>query len=45
MGKTCDAEGRVIGQHEATGAIPEFVQKLRQRGVAVDLGMFREGGS
>jgi pilus assembly protein CpaF len=37
-----DSEGKVVGKHLATGSIPDFVQELRQRGIAVDMGMFGE---
>ena len=36
------ADGRVAGEFQATGAIPEFYEELAQRGVAVDLGIFRK---
>mgnify|MGYP001809858311 CR=1 FL=1 len=40
-----DRDGRVTGGHVCTGMIPEFVQNLRRRGVAVDMSMFAtEGG-
>lgn len=34
-------DGKVIGRHIATGNVPQFVQKLRRRGVEVDLSIFR----
>ena len=40
--KGFDEDGNVIGAFRATGAVPEFVQKLRQRGIDVDLDMFKE---
>jgi pilus assembly protein CpaF len=42
-----DEHGRVMGALHATGAIPKFVHELRQRGIEVDMGVFRteeEGG-
>lgn len=35
------ADGRVEGRFVATGAVPEFYEELAQRGVAVDLGIFK----
>ncbi len=35
-----DEHGRVQGAFQATGTVPQFAQRLRQRGVPVDLGMF-----
>ncbi len=42
-----DEKGRVVGALHATGAVPKFVHELRQRGIEVDMGLFRteeEGG-
>jgi pilus assembly protein CpaF len=42
-----DDKGRVVGALHATGAVPKFVHELRQRGIEVDMGLFRteeEGG-
>ncbi len=42
-----DEHGRVVGSLHATGAVPKFVHELRQRGIEVDMGLFRteeEGG-
>lgn len=36
-----DAEGRIVGQFIATGAIPEFYEDLRQRGISVDMSIFQ----
>jgi len=36
-----DEKGKVVGQHEATGNIPKFVQGLRRRGVPVDMDIFK----
>jgi pilus assembly protein CpaF len=33
-------EGKVIGKHEPTGQIPNFVSKLRKRGIKIDMTMF-----
>jgi len=35
-----DEDGRVMGQFQATGRVPEFYEDLRQRGVAVDMEIF-----
>lgn len=34
-------DGKVVGQFVATGAVPEFYEELAERGVPVDLGIFR----
>ncbi|MFC0676563.1 ATPase, T2SS/T4P/T4SS family [Lysobacter korlensis] len=36
-------DGKVVGNFVATGAVPEFYEELAQRGVSVDLGIFRNG--
>lgn len=36
-----DKKGKVIGYHDATGSIPNFVQKLRRRGIKVDMSIFK----
>ena len=36
-----DEHGRVVGSLHATGAVPKFVHELRQRGIEVDMGLFR----
>lgn len=36
-------EGRILGRHVATGAIPEFFEDLRQRGVDPPLDLFGTG--
>jgi pilus assembly protein CpaF len=33
--------GKVLGYHTATGNIPNTIQKLRKRGVAVDMSVFQ----
>jgi pilus assembly protein CpaF len=38
-------DGKVRGQHVATGQIPEFYEELMSRGLDIDLGMFRAEGS
>jgi pilus assembly protein CpaF len=38
------ADGKVVGEFRATGAVPEFYEELANRGVAVDLGIFRNAG-
>ena len=35
-----DADGKVIGHFRATGLIPDFVARVRERGHAVDLSLF-----
>ncbi len=37
-------DGKVVGEFVATGAVPEFYEELAERGVAVDLDIFRTGG-
>ena len=37
------ADGRVHGRFRPTGVIPKFYEELRARGVAPNLGLFREG--
>ena len=37
------ANGKVEGNFVATGAVPEFYEELANRGVAIDLGIFRNG--
>lgn len=39
------ADGKVAGNFIATGAVPEFYEGLAERGVPVDLGIFRNRGS
>ncbi len=39
-----DANGRAVGVLRATGAVPTFVERLRERGIDVDLRMFRKEG-
>jgi len=34
--------GKVLGAFRPTGAIPKFIHDLRARGIAVDMGLFRE---
>jgi len=36
-------DGKVVGTFGATGAIPEFMEELADRGVDIDLSMFRKG--
>jgi len=36
-------DGRVRGSFVATGIVPRFAAELRQRGLEVDLGLFRKG--
>tara|TARA_B100001059_G_scaffold235105_1_gene279699 strand:+ start:7089 stop:8807 length:1719 start_codon:yes stop_codon:yes gene_type:complete len=38
-----DTNGKVQGDYVPTGMIPEFYEKLRERGVDVDLGIFKTG--
>jgi len=37
-----DEKGRVEGRFEATGLVPEFYEKLRQRGERIDLSIFEK---
>jgi pilus assembly protein CpaF len=37
------ADGKVKGKHVATGAIPDFYQELKSRGMDVDLSVFQAG--
>lgn len=39
--KGYDQEGRVRGDFAATGAIPDFVEELRERHIDVDMNLFR----
>jgi len=36
-----DRKGKVVGYHDATGIVPNFVQKLRRRGIKVDMSVFK----
>lgn len=38
-----DDKGKVLGRFEATGEIPRFVERLRERGIAVDMSLFEKG--
>jgi pilus assembly protein CpaF len=38
-------DGKVAGNFVATGAVPEFYEELAERGVSVDLDIFRSQGS
>ena len=40
-----DAEGRVLGEFEATGVVPRFVQRARQRGIACNPAWFEPRGA
>jgi pilus assembly protein CpaF len=35
-----DEHGKIIGDFESTGRIPEFYEMLRDRGISVDMGIF-----
>jgi pilus assembly protein CpaF len=35
-----DSQGRVVGYFTATGSVPKFVEKLRERGIEVDMALF-----
>lgn len=37
-----DANGRIIGEMRATGAVPTWIDQVRSRGIDVDMGMFAE---
>lgn len=36
-----DKEGRVLGQHRPTGAVPTFFEELKSRGLELDISMFQ----
>ncbi|KAA6184701.1 CpaF family protein [Thiohalocapsa marina] len=36
-----DTEGNVIGHHAATGLVPKFYERLRQRGIPLELSAFQ----
>jgi pilus assembly protein CpaF len=36
------AEGKILGEMAATGIVPKFILALKQRGLPVDMGMFRK---
>ncbi|RRU12797.1 ATPase, T2SS/T4P/T4SS family [Stenotrophomonas sp. 278] len=40
---TAGRDGKVVGEFLATGAVPEFYEELAERGVPVDLDIFRNG--
>jgi pilus assembly protein CpaF len=40
--KGLDGEGKVVGSFKATGRVPEFYEELKQRGLEVDLSLFKE---
>lgn len=40
----CGPDGKVVGEFRATGAVPEFYEELANRGVPVDLSIFRNAG-
>ena len=35
-----DVEGKVVGNFEATGRVPEFYEDLQARGLHVDMSIF-----
>lgn len=35
-----DEDGRVVGEFQPTGTIPNFIMRLRERGVNVDMSIF-----
>ncbi len=37
-----DSHGRIVGAMKATGAIPTWIDQVKSRGIAVDMGMFQE---
>ena len=37
-----DANGKIIGEMKPTGAIPTWIDQVKSRGIAVDMGMFQE---
>ena len=36
-----DQNGKVLGDYEAVGGIPSFYRELQQRGIGVDISIFR----
>lgn len=40
-----DEQGKIIGDFEATGLIPDFYESLAKRGIDVDLGIFSNGNT
>ena len=38
-----DANGKVLGSFEATGEVPRFAERLSDRGIAVDMNIFKKG--
>jgi pilus assembly protein CpaF len=38
-----DSDGRVIGHHKATGVVPKFHERFRQRGIDIDIGVYGTG--
>jgi pilus assembly protein CpaF len=36
-----DRKGKVLGYHDATGSVPNFVQKMRRRGIKIDMSIFK----
>jgi pilus assembly protein CpaF len=40
-----DGQGNVLGEFQATGSVPKLHEHLRQRGIVLDYGLFRPGGS
>lgn len=38
-----DAQGNVIGAHTATGIVPKFLDRIRKRGIEMDIRLFMPG--
>ena len=36
-----DSDGKVKGRYMATGSVPEFYEEMRQRGLQVDMSIFK----
>lgn len=42
--KGIDKSGKIIGQHEATGFIPKFIETLERKGYNIPRGLFQNSG-
>ena len=38
------ADGKIVGALRPTGAVPTWIDQVRRRGLAIDMGMFAEEG-
>jgi len=39
--KGLDEDGKIIGQYQATGLVPKFADKIKARGLGMDINLFR----